>query len=590
MKTQHALVCSLLFFLLNASLLAQNGGDPLLDRPGAGDVSGYTEGEKPFFLPNKLIQPPVYAWDKPRTLYTVSAQNGAVIEHQSGTKIYVPAGAFVDAEGNAVEGTVQIDYREFHDPVDFLFSGIPMTYDSGGATNLFESAGMFEIAASQNGTQVFLAKDKPVKMDFVSTNASTSYNFYVLDAQKGTWVNKGKTQTPVVKDKKLGSMENSNAIRQFNEYRNRLKTMRRYDTTGFEERFADTAYYFTSLRFNNPMVIANRRDYDYQDDKRQRSHQSLIRLSRVHSGKKGELAFHIKFTGKEFPEMRAFSSMQWVLTDKETGTTFRNKYQYRQKINDMRLEQEGDGYVMNLKSNTGHLILHAYPVTARNLEKPEHPAVSSRSEWNSYSRSLAKREKQFSKDVDKDKKEDAKKMVPVPSYWASLKPMMNVNEKKMSFAVWKQYCDSFAVNEKKIVMASAATEGDIIRSLEIDGMGVFNCDQVQRLQNPVVANSSYKTGDGVALNTKSTYIIDNRLNGVLRYDGYRGFSPSKIAYSPGSDNILISIREDGTIAWQNPRQFKDDTREKPTKPEFTVGEVDPSKMSVGEFRKMIGMK
>ncbi len=583
MKTQAPLFSMLLFLILCAAMQAQQGGDPLLDRPGIHDEFAVRQ---PFYLPNKLIQPPVYGWDKPRDIYYVSADEGGMLSYKTGTRIYVPAQAFVYETGEPVQGNVQIDYREFRSPADFLFSGIPMTYDSGGATHLFESAGMFEITASQEGHQVYLAKDKPVKMDFASTNASTAYNFYVLDENQGTWVNKGKTDVPRIEVAETQTIRYSGAVQDYLDYKQRLASLNLFDTVGFENRFADPDYFYTTLASGQKRNSEG--DYtDYQD---KGEFKSLIRLTRVASGKKKEIAFKMKLSSKEFPEMAAFGGMKWVLTDKESTSSFRAKYSYKKVFSDIRVEQTGEGYAITLKSEEGFVTMNAYPVNSKQLGKKEHPAGNTNANRKAYARALNMREMKFNQMLAKDKKANAKRYVPEEKYWASIKGKMSDHEKPMTFELWKQHCDSFLIDEKKNIMASAASEGAIIRSLQLDGMGVFNCDQIQRLTDPVVAKARYSKEDGSAVKTKATYIIDNRINGVLRYDGYMGYSPAKIAYSPGSENILITIKEDGLVAWSDQKSFRDDTEKNKVLPEFKVNEVDPNKMSVDEFRKMAGLR
>jgi hypothetical protein len=547
--------------------------------------------KEPFYLPNKLVKPPVYAWDKPKDLYSVNAASGGSITHKSGTRIHIPPGAFVDETGNKVEGEVQIDYREFKDPVDFIFSGIPMTYDSGGVVNNFQSAGMFEITASQEGRQVYLASDKKVNMDFVSTDSSTSYNFYVLDEKRGNWVNKGKTQQPVVTSSAPRSQVFfSTAVSACLNHRNQQKNIWLYDTTSFAERNADTAYYYT-WRKHPTQLISNNNNMAHCSMYNWNNHyRSMIRLSRLTTGKKGETAFTLKLTGREFPEMQAFSGKTWVLTDHETPSSFRRKYGYRNAFCDLRLEEDGDGYAMTLKSTKGFVTLHAYPVSPNQLHQKEHPALNTSRNLRYYTRTFNRREIHFNRMVAKDKKLNNKNYVPEEKFWASQQGNMTPYERGLNYEQWTAHCDSFLSTEKNNVLASAAGEQMIIRSLQLDGMGVFNCDQVSRLQNPVAASARYKTGSGQPIQSKSTYIIDNKINGILRYDGIGLFSPSRIVYSPGSENRLIAIRQDGTVAFSDPQAFKKSTDVNQKEPEFTVAVADPKKMSVDEFRQLIGLK
>jgi len=60
----------------------------------------------------------------------INVNQGGEYTYESGSKITVPPAAFVDNNGDLVNGDIDIKYREFHDFVDFFLSGIPMEYDS----------------------------------------------------------------------------------------------------------------------------------------------------------------------------------------------------------------------------------------------------------------------------------------------------------------------------------------------------------------------------------------------------------------------------------------------------------------------------
>ena len=112
-------------------------------------------------------------------------QNIDVAESQTlnfkhGTSIVIPEHAFVDEFGKAITGQVDVKLREFHSATDIISSGIPMSYDSAGVTYDFESAGMFELKASQDGKPVFIASGKSIEVNMASYQDG-AYNFYYLN-------------------------------------------------------------------------------------------------------------------------------------------------------------------------------------------------------------------------------------------------------------------------------------------------------------------------------------------------------------------------------------------------------------------------
>ncbi len=139
-------------------------------------------------IPTKRkISPPIPSLQIHNFTYKFNAAKGCTFTHTSGTKVSFPANAFVDGNGKSVTGNVEIQYREFRDQADFFLSGIPMQYDSLGKTYQFESAGMMQISGSINGKEVFLNKNKSVKIEFASKNTGTQYNVYKFDTLAGNW-------------------------------------------------------------------------------------------------------------------------------------------------------------------------------------------------------------------------------------------------------------------------------------------------------------------------------------------------------------------------------------------------------------------
>lgn len=136
--------------------------------------------------------------------YLVDAHQRTVLNYQTGSVIKLPSDAFVDKNGKPVFGKVIIKYREFHDPSDFFVSGIPMTYDSAGVQYHFESAGMLEILAFQNGKPVFVDPAKKIIIEMVSSQSDDKYNIYKYDSLTGNWnyLYKDRASSMIDKNKK----------------------------------------------------------------------------------------------------------------------------------------------------------------------------------------------------------------------------------------------------------------------------------------------------------------------------------------------------------------------------------------------------
>lgn len=153
------------------------------------------------------VQPPISGLDVPFESYAVSVAEGMLIETATGTTIEVPAHAFVDKDGNAIQGDVEIKFREFHNATDIIASGIPMHDPETGA--YMETAGMFEMKGEQQGKEIFIKGDKEVKVSLASFNEGDHFNFYQLAEENGRWQDKGtaNAQPNTRKQKRLAALD-----------------------------------------------------------------------------------------------------------------------------------------------------------------------------------------------------------------------------------------------------------------------------------------------------------------------------------------------------------------------------------------------
>ncbi|MCE9540180.1 MAG: hypothetical protein K8R85_13335 [Bacteroidetes bacterium] len=135
-----------------------------------------------------FIDPPTLSMNISSAVFEGNNQYDTTFVYKTGTLIHVPASAFVDEKGNDINGEVEIKFREFHDPIDIMLSGIPMHYDSAGMQYQLESAGMFEVMAYQQGQPLQLKPGKEISVNMVSpTNNGNDYNIYYLDTNKRQW-------------------------------------------------------------------------------------------------------------------------------------------------------------------------------------------------------------------------------------------------------------------------------------------------------------------------------------------------------------------------------------------------------------------
>ena len=138
------------------------------------------------------INIPISELDVQTDTFCIDAEKGDTITYKTGSQIIIPSHCFVDNDGNKITGKINIQYREFCNPVDIIFSGIPMGYDSGGVRNQFESAGMIEIKGFQNNKSVFIKESQSISINMASSIEKSGINLYRFDTIKNNWVMLGK--------------------------------------------------------------------------------------------------------------------------------------------------------------------------------------------------------------------------------------------------------------------------------------------------------------------------------------------------------------------------------------------------------------
>ncbi len=142
----------------------------------------FIKNTKPFLVaPIPTLKIP---FEKQRVL----AEKGATFTFKSGASINFPAKAFVDENGEVINGEVQISLREFINPLDFFLAGLPMNFDSAGTAFTFESAGMFEINAQYQGKAAFVNPTNQPILSLKQQRLKPGNSIYYLDTLARKWL------------------------------------------------------------------------------------------------------------------------------------------------------------------------------------------------------------------------------------------------------------------------------------------------------------------------------------------------------------------------------------------------------------------
>lgn len=133
----------------------------------------------------KAVDPPFEKLRIPLKKHRVNCSQEQRLYLETGTEIIIPANAFVDAQGKAVQGEVSLAFREFHDATDLIISGIVMQEAKTGRS--METAGMFEIRGEQNGQEIFIAPDKSLEVRLASFTEGDHFHDFQLNEETGEW-------------------------------------------------------------------------------------------------------------------------------------------------------------------------------------------------------------------------------------------------------------------------------------------------------------------------------------------------------------------------------------------------------------------
>jgi hypothetical protein len=541
-----------------------------------------------------LVKPPFVGLDVRRNLYQIHAQNGGRFMYPSGTQVLIPRNAFVDAQGNPVNGNVTIDYREFRDQVDILVSGIPMKYDSAGKVGDFESAGMFEMNASVNGQEVFLAEGKSIGVEFAVVDTAGSYNFYELDPKKG-WVYKEKPG-------ELYSIESNNTDQKkiysdaaylYNFYlsNRRVSSGKITDLTLFDQRYADTGYYFT-----------NRKGRPFYTGKKVKPWRYAYITLRKTKTDKDHVLFLIqdvpnrydRYTNKH-DELSALRSVQWRLDGSYKGTSFNKLFGKRRGINDFRIKYlGGNDFVLEIKDLQGFQELAVVPVRLNNQGKEEELNTKDCNRlYRQYFRQLNNRKKRHDRAIVYEQRKLAKQKTKRKQQtradsvriWNNVKSSMSTDEKNFDFNQWNQYVRDYKENQMKERNASEASIATMVRSLSIDGFGIYNCDQIRQLENPVEVFALVEDANGKRIRTSQIYVIDRKVNAVLSYSENGKSGSTLIAYSPSSDNRMM-CEDKGVLYVGKSAAFGQERPNYGSIRTFTLDAV-PTGQTVGDLRTIL---
>lgn len=468
------------------------------------------------------ISPPIKGLNVHYTTYKVIAEKGAALDYKTGSKIIIPKNAFSDENGKLLKGEVELRYREFHDAVDFFVSGIPMTYDSAGVKYQFESAGMVEMLAYQNGKQVNMAPKKEIAIEMASDYKGTEYNFYKLDTVANNWSCLGK-------DKVIEKTEISGGA-----------------DVDFFGRENETPEYIAL----ETKIVAAKIEKEVQMAALPKPISEPTKPAQV---KKGKFTFDLDVKPEEFPELLAYKGLLFEVGDENANF---NKSMYDILWEDVTLKEgpkTGENYKLTLKKGLKKYDIIVYPVF----------------EGKNYETAMKTYQEKFNKyKVTLDKRIAEEKRVE-EVYQAKVAE----NQRKQE-ELKKAYAEKAANAYKQM-----ETTQKVVRMFAVNSFGVFNCDNPSVYPKGILCTANIKNDLNKNLICYDVYLVDKEKNGLFTYTR----NPvANFSFNPKSKNMLWTV-EHGVLYWLKPDQFNSITASSGAK-DLVLNKVDQKFESVEEMK------
>ena len=512
---------------LNAESPKQSDTKPMLEQSVT--TTSNPEEDLPV-LPQKFIQKPFENLTVPKDDFTVNAAEGAKLYYKSGSTIEVPKNAFLDEAGQVIEGEVNIEYVEYHDPVDFFVSGIPMEYDSADAHYQFHSAGMLELVATQKGKPVYANPDNLIEVAIASQKEGNSFNVYYLDTANKNWSFMGKDQiSPMATEM---STEQVLAVRE-----------------SLNERYAK----IVAAKPDKQVLVEQNLQKLNQED------QTLITIHKQLQELDDQLAeealtkpqkparFNLNYIEDEFPELSAFQNVKFEIGLEPENAHF-SQEDYAVDWQDMKLTENeaGKNYLLTLIAEDLTKSYIVYPV-ADGVAKTE-ATLEYEKQLAAYETSVTK--KQLAKG-NLVQQEEAQ-MISIRKRNEPLIEQLHQQELEKWEAELAALTDEREAFEESLKKA-AQLDALVQRTFKISQFGVWNCDQPVEM-NPVnTIAASFANEAGEELSLFSVHLVDASVNGVTRY-GKHDFGTFK--YNPSVKNTLWAVTLDQQMAWCDDQAFE----------------------------------
>ncbi len=461
----------------------------------------------------KFIQPPSAKLNVPYSSYKLNTNKGGTLVHKSTSRIVIPKNAFVKKDGNQVTGEVEILYREMHNPVEAIASGIPMVYDSAGKSYDFETAGMIDIKGFSSGEQVFIKQGKKLKVEMASHTAGTEFNLYELDTVNKRWNYLGKDVVVTSKSEKKIEVPAPNTDIVAKEIADKKAKLE-----------AETAQKLTQLT-------------------------KVAEPKKPRNATQGRKKFILDVDYKEFPELQAYKGSQF-----ELGTENKN---YTPELNEIEWQEatitegnkKGENYILTLKYGRRIEKLVVYPVLeGENLSSAQ--------------KAYDKKFKEYQLAVSTKKAEEDKIKLEMEAQIARLNQEMEATNQKLMAARAKRPSNPASENYNSYQvsdMMATGTQASVYRMFSLMNFGVYNTDCPRNKPQGIIVDAKLRSGENI-LKPNMVYLFEQGRNVLWTFTKQQmkdfSFDTNKSYYMFTSVNDQLFVCDPNTFKKAKTEQDK----------------------------------
>ena len=510
------------------------------------------------------VQPPIENEAPVFSNYTVKTETSSVLEYDSGTRIKVPSNAFIDKNGNLVKGKVDIKFREFTNPIDIYLSGIPMTVEQGNQKEFFQSAGMVEIRASQNGEEVFPNPDgEMIKIEITSSQLGNNFQLYNLDESTGEWIEESKDEI-LWSSNNLDDDPNNNTLTNNNQFNPRINYVPPPRKPEINFSISITKLYRRKSPFK-VLAYANLLQFKIE------AHTTYPRKN-----KKIEKERNYNYIHKPSYEFHKYKKMTWFYDGKNKAAAddflskVRNSYQYYSRngnkdtlakytIEDIIITPnlQQDNYNIEFKCKGITKTLQAYPYFG--TSNPISIQKKNERFYKYYKEHYQKRCVEWKRLEAIHKEKYAEYEIQLASY-------------DSAYAIYKeQYQEYRRLQLQGFLSADQKQKGYTRRQIPAFTFGILNIDKIMKsLDEEILVE--FKSEEKDKVNYSKVIVFDETNNALLTY-----YPDEKVRFDRSAKNSLLVILDNQLVAMIEPKVFKnkiDNSRRSQKRKSFQITPIE----------------